>query len=210
MKFLFVWLSMLVVHALNAQQLINLNLTKLDSAIIYADVENRLQVTGLPANSTVQLEASFDYLQALSNHTFSIVCSKPRDIVIQVKVNGKLHFSKKMAIVKMLSFILPKLGKVKDTIATVTEILKAPYLVLTVKNSIYKCTRHVDKFDLVIKNTAGDILLPQQRTYDYKLSKEQIEMVRTLQSGDKLYFTSILIGCNGCRTMEAGLTITIE
>jgi hypothetical protein len=173
-------------------------------AELYLGMPNRIRTSGLEAND----EVSFGTAQTQRAETDVYILRGERigSESLQIKRNGKLIFSKAFKVRRLPD---PKWhpGVVSRPYATVSQILTDPRLVVETGNT--KDWFIINSFEFAVQSKGtftgpvpvkGDRLLPNQ-----------IELVKQLVSGDKIYFENVKVMGpeNALRTFNSAV-ITIE
>jgi hypothetical protein len=103
------------------------------------------------------------------------------------------------------------IGNTSDSILTVNEILKEPLLKIIIPNSSLFHNYVIIRYNLTISKVNGEIILNKEATSGNKLTSSQIDLIKELNTGDRLIFDNLVVGCPDCRNFKLKLySITIK
>ncbi|MEQ1734336.1 MAG: hypothetical protein ABL940_11735, partial [Bacteroidia bacterium] len=104
-----------------------------------------------------------------------------------------------------------ELGTIKDTTATVAEILANPVLNADIPNCYYNFGIRVISFEMsFITDNNGVAKITLDPTAGNELHDELIEVIKILNKGDKLFFDNIKIRGNNSCTLTGSYSLTIK
>ncbi len=182
----------------------NLSLQYPDSTVLYIGIDNKMKITGIKdlSNTTVEI-------QGLKSEPES-----DGSLIIHVLVAGSfpLYVFNKSKLTYLTSYNVkeisrPKaiLGVYRDSVLSVTNIVKNAKLNIYLPGCIAIFNSQVTGFEMsfISDNISHDIFY---KVIGNSLSSSQLEVVKSLKSGDKIMFKKItFIGADD----ESSLTLNV-
>ena len=186
-----------------------LSLKDSNAAILYYNGPNRIRISGVKGSDQVTLRNSFANYRSGNIHSFYILTPASSD-TLRIRRGKKIIFTKVFE-VKRLPDLAARMGNIKDSFATVKEILAYPKMRIYFGNdTLYNGEWfQLLTFVTISKNHEGDEqILSSNGNY---LSQEQRRLIAMLRKGDKILFDEIRATCSDCvaRILDP-ITITIR
>lgn len=183
-------------------------LTDIDAKILYIGVDNVLKVEGIN-NLPVQLISRKSTVKSISDNEFILHVSSLGMDTISVLKNGKEVFNTFFE-VSYITNPVARIGKLNANVATVAEILSDPSLNVFLPNCYYFNPFTVSRFSgIFIPRNGSSVTTFNSPTN--KFLNDQINIIKTLKPGDKIYFEIIVVdGPNSTRKMLPALTVNVQ
>ena len=186
----------------------NTSLTQTDTNILYRTIDNRLLITGKPQNAVVAITGCC--LTKLSDSVYSVQVEKAGEKRIVIRQYGTVLFRKKFKVLPISFFPVAQVGYQKDTLLTISEILRNPFLNIAVPNTLYHYSGNILRFKLEIIDRLDHIIMQELITEGNALTTLQKEIIHSLSTGDKLVFKSIIVSESSARLTALQLNIYIK
>lgn len=185
-----------------------IKLTNIDANVLYIGVDNVLKVEGFD-NLPVKLVSQKGAVKQINGNEFIVHVSSLGADTLTVFKNGKEIFYKPFEISRIVDPVV-RIGKSISDVATVAEILSDPGLNVFLPNCYY-----INPFK--VSGFSGSFITRNGRSIQTfnsatnKFLKEQLNIIKTLKSGDKILFDQILvIGLDSNRRMLPNLSVSIQ
>ena len=192
MKTCMILLSLLFSFSLRSQIVItNLSLTDTTQNIFYIGVDNVVKISGKeykPLNQSVVITGGGATMTGLMGDHIIKVQKETDECSMWIYENRKRIFEKKF-ICRTIGDVIVRYGGLNDSIATVNQILANPFLFIDIPGSYYKHNYHITSFTAIFISHDLDSL----RTFSVGnlLTDDQKELIKKLNSGDKIFFDQI-------------------
>jgi hypothetical protein len=188
--------------------ILNIDLTDSTLNFIYTGLDNDLLITGL--RDTSELKFTGYKIKVTRNKDRLIATSSSVGIdTLKVFKKDKLLLAKVFEIRKWATPFV-RLGDIKDTVASVQEIILNPVLIY-VRQDYYRYYSWVEQFALTITGAKGNTLRPLESVEGNRLTEEMLRDIKKLKPGNKLSFEFIRIACADCsRPTMPAFTIMIK
>ena len=206
-KTLFLLLSLTPFFTFSQVNIINRSLTDSSLRIAYIGVDNFLELKGMKISDDVKVISSQGNVTK-TNTNFTLRVPFCDSIFITVQKKGRQILKEKFKCDQLYDPIL-QLGAIKDSVASVKEILINPFLRFFRENCFYKKQFMITNFTAVFISQELDSL----NTYAVGnlLTSEQKELIKKLKTGDKTLFDQIYaLGPDSRRRKLSPFTITIK
>lgn len=215
-----------------------LNISLLDSSypVAYRGHDNRILVKGFENDSTIILISTIDTLDKFGEY-FYYPAIKLKTDTLQALKNGKV-IAEKVYNIEHLQDLKIYLGKIRDSLVTIKEILNNTQLIVTYEPQIAIPSTRVLNFDgEIIKKKGKKIPLVKenQKTENWtnkkwerefakierkggtiyngmnQLNSYQLKLIKKMKSGDLLFIQSCVLACPSCinRRVNINLRLTI-
>ena len=117
-------------------KLLNTNLTKPDSGILYFSTENRINISGLANLDNIKFATSLSKLDRKKND-FILMPERVGIDTIKIYKNNKLILKTFFKVVK-INDPIAKLVSTSDSVITVNEILGNPYILVKYRTAVIR------------------------------------------------------------------------
>jgi hypothetical protein len=203
MKFSFSILLVCLSQFLYGQaRLVNLSLSDSSRKILYIGVENHLKLYGTKDQTHIIINIyGGGILTIKGNNEYIVKASATGINSIRVLQDGK-QILKQEFTVETLAPIEVSVGFIKDSVATVDEILKNPLLRIGFPNNFYRHQYSVVSFVASLAFAANKELDVEFENIGSQFSGELIEQIKKLREGDYVTIHNIRVTCPGCRTRK--------
>jgi len=186
--FVFQLIGIFCLGSLSAQvDIINQNLVDDAPDILYFGTDNHLVVSGHNGRN-IKLTVDGGSV-SVRDEGFNVKVIKPGSVSVEV-YNGNQEIIKQKFSVHRVSNPVVHLGSIKDSKASVTEILKNAFLVIRLPGCYYKHDLKVISFDLVISNR---VVIKVIKGKGYIFNHDMKEAIQKLKPGNKLFFENIRV-----------------
>jgi GldM C-terminal domain len=200
----------LVANAAHAQvQLVNASLTKPDSAILFLGVENKLLLSGIKWNSSINCTSS---KCAIDTYTGHIIAKPDLTGLDTLRIfDAKSKVFEKVFRIDTLPNPTMLIAGSADTFLYKEAFAGVPNIAIVYTNCLFKSKARVTEFEMTI--VKKDKSIYRIYTRGYLFCEEALSKMQLLKRGDKIFFDSITFasgqGSNCPRTWSAR-TITIK
>ena len=149
-------------------------------------------------------------MKQISDNEFIVHVSSLGMDTITVLKNGKEIFNKVFEVSRITDPVA-RIGKSKSNGATVAEILIDPSLNVFLPNCYYFNPFTVSSFSGTFITQNGDSLTTFNSATN-KFSNDQMNIIETLKSGDKIYIDKIVVGGPNSiqRMLQSTLTVNVQ
>ena len=189
----------------------NHSLTDTSQNIFYIGVDNLIKISGKqykPLEQSLVIKGGGASMGGVGGTYIVKVQKETDDCSMWVNGNGKTIFKKDFR-VRVVGDIVVRYGGLKDSIATINQLLTNPFLFIEIPESYYKHNFQITSFTATFISQELDSL----KTYlvGNMLSTEQKELIKKLRTGDKIFFDQIYaLGPDSRRRKLKSFTITIR
>ena len=188
--------------------IINRSLTDSSLNIVYIEVDNFLEIKGAKINGDINVSASQGNITKIGIHNFTLRVSPGDSIFITVEGKGRQILKKKFKCFELYDPVL-RLGGIKDSAASINEILVTPFLRLFREDCFYKKQFMITSFSATFIGYDLDSL--NTHATGNLLTQEQVELIKKLRSGDQIFFNGIYaVGPDSRRRKLNPFTLTIR
>ena len=190
----------------------NLSLTDSTQNIFYIGVDNIIKISGkqydpvkhhtriIGGGGTLLKKAKGVYIVKVQNETDH--CQ------VWLSENNKSVF-KQNYVVRRIGEGIVRYGGLKDSNASVNQLLANPFIFVDIPGSYYKPNINITSFAATFIGSDFDSLVTVST--GARLTTEQIETVKKLRSGNRIYFNNIYaLGPDSRRRKLSPFTITIK
>ena len=209
---LFFHIVLLIPIFLAAQvNFVNRSLTDSSLKIIYSGVGNIIEVKNYTFTRTTRIGVSNGEILPLDKNKIKIIPKSGfGECLISVE---NLHtdseeYSQVFRIDTFTSQLKIRLAGVKDSVATIHQILANPFLISEIPGSYYKNPVHIPNFTGIFIGANFDSV--RTNAIEQILTKEQVNLVNLLCRGDKILFEVYYFWPDGRRRRYVPFTITIK
>ena len=169
----------------------NLSLTDTTQNIFYIGVDNIIKISGKqfnPLRQSILIQGGGAAMNGVSR-TYNIRVQNETDSCqICIYENKKLIF-KKNFICRRVGDVIVKYGGVKDSITSISQLLANPFIYIDIPGSYYKHGIYITSFTVTFIGNGYDSL--QTSGVENTLTTEQIEIIKKLTRGNRIYFDNI-------------------
>ena len=192
-------------------KVINKDLIKPDSNLLYYSVQNHLAIVGLIELKEIKIVSSSNSEISIDNKEIIIRPRTKLGLDTLRFFKGKTVILSKVYKIDVLEDPISQLAFTSDTILFKNAIIANPILSVKLPNSIYSIKSVVYAFSCWIYRKNGQIF--QFENDGGRLSNKIIASIQSLSPGDRLVFENIKIGFGPSycpRTMMKSLNIAIR
>ena len=187
--------------------IINRSLTDSSLKIVYAGVDNFLEIKGVKTSDDVKVSISQGDVRKIDT-TFILRVPGCESIFITVQKKGRQILKEKFRCDQLYDPVL-QLGAIKDSVASISEILINPFLHLFRENCFYKKQFMITSFRATF--IGYDLDSVNTKATGNLLTQEQIDHIKKLRRRDKIFFNEIYaFGPDSRRRKLNPFTITIK
>lgn len=191
-------------------EITNASLSKPNLKLLYIGIDNKIEISGLKTMVNLNLIASQGSAKGNEAGVFYVKASSITPDTLKLYQNNKLILTE-IYEVRKIGEIVPRFGNLKDTIASVRQILRNTTLYAVIPECYIIPLFQIRSFNVTIWRAHGQILLPTESNRGPFLSPVQIRMIKELRKGDKIMFTRIELTCPDCTgRLIKPLTITVN
>jgi hypothetical protein len=211
---LFMLLFLIIASVAGAQeQMKNESLIDPNLNIVYIGVQNDIVITGVRnfKHLTLTSSSGSENKSYPRKGRFRMSYQKAGIDTLRLYKKSKLILEK-IYTVDRFGDLKIELGTIKDTTATVAEILANPVLNVVIPNCYYNFGIRVIAFEMsFITDNNGVAKITLDPTVGNELHDELIEVIKILNKGDKLFFDNIkIIGNEICPRTMGSYALTIK
>jgi hypothetical protein len=206
---------LLIVSSSIRSQIIISNLSLADTTknIFYLGVENKIHITGKdydPVNGKLAVSGGACILKKIEKGSYVLLCgAETDDCMMWYSEKGQLVFKQKFICRTINSEVTVKYGGIKDSIASVNQLLANPFLYIDLPGSYYKHNYYITSFNAIFISQDLDSL--KTNSLGSLLTNEQKEIIKKLKPRDKIFFDEIYgLSPDGRRRKLKSFTITIR
>ena len=184
----------------------NLSLQYPDSTVMYIGIDNKMKITGIKdfSNTTVEIQGLKS--EPESDGSLIIHVLIPGSFQLNVYNKSKLTYSTSYNI-KEISRPKAILGVYRDSVLSVTDIIKNAKLNIYLPGCIAKFNSRVTGFEMsfISDDISPDIFY---KVSENSLSTSQLALVKSLKNGDKIIFKNItFLWADDERPLKLNITI---
>jgi hypothetical protein len=184
----------LVSVSLKAQvNIFNLSLRDSSKNIFYIGVDNIIKISGKdynPSKGRVAIAGGGGSIYKTDNGTYIIKVQVETELChIFYRENDRLGLKKQFTCKNIESPLTGRLGGIKDSTASINNILLNPFLHIDIPGSYYNHRFFITNFSAAFIGQDFDSL--KTNAVGNLLSKEQIELIKQLKPGDRIFFHDI-------------------
>ncbi len=209
MKYIFILLSLFFTAVSQGQiDIINQSLTDSSLNYLYIGVDNRIKVKGSNSEYKLVITGGGGIHSKSGKNEYLVRVNTPTKLCSLFLLKGTQHIFQKSFEVRTLSSPIATLGGFNDTTAKTNILLGNPYISMLMPGCYFRMNYRVTAFQAIMIQhsdstaTTGD---------GNMLSQEQVELIKTLRTGDKIYFDDIrVISPDGRTGKLPSFRITIE
>ena len=180
-------------------EIYNRSLTDSTLNILYSGIENHMRLKGIGNSKNYTVSISTGETLAIDQGRFDVYGRSDSLTILTIKKNDKKIFQKTYT-VRPLKKMVVRVGLIKDSIASKNEVLANPFLNALIPESFWNCKFYITSFSATFIVNRIDSLFTESKYSTF--TKEQIELLKTLSSGDRIYFSEIILGCINCRSSK--------
>jgi hypothetical protein len=181
---LFVWLTFTGIAQVN---IVNRSLTNDTLSILYSGVDNEIEIAGYSVKPKSIISITGGSISTLNPITYLVRTGSDSTAIIMIKEKSKTVFTRRFT-VENIPDPVAIVGDIRDTIATVQQILASGMLKIEFPNSYYRHTATISSFDVTV--IKGD-KFTDIRSSHYIFPPEMTKVIGELAPGDKLIFNNI-------------------
>ena len=181
--------------------IINRSLTDSSLNIAYIGVENAIELVGLKNNSVkLSFTTTNGTMSAIGRTRYILRPEKQGECIISFLSNGKNIVIKTYKI-DTLTELNARLAGVRDSFATIQEIITNPFLIVEAPKSFYKARCIVRSFSLSMDDANFEDTNPFEIS-GYIILDYIIKRIKGLRKGDWMWFDQIIVLCADCRARK--------
>jgi hypothetical protein len=181
--------------------IINRSLTDSSLGFAYIGVENAIELVGLKKNSVkLSFTTTNGTMSDIGQGRYLLRPEKVGECIISFQNKGQKIAIKTFS-VDTLNQLLVRLAGVKDSFATVQQIITNPLLIIEAPNSFYKARCIVRSFVLSMDPPGFEDLNPYEIS-GYIIPPNVIKRIKELRKDDWMWFDQIIVLCADCRARK--------
>jgi len=166
---------------------------------LYFGVANHIKLEGVDMRSAIPKLSHGDIYQN-KHGTYEIHVNSDRPDTLNI-YSGKKLIGREIFEIKRIPTPIARVGGLKDSIAKVNQILASPLLIVYLPDCNYKHEFIINSFQASFITAYADTITTLVSRINY-FSEEQKSMIRTLKTGDQIYFFDIRVSCPDCRLFK--------
>jgi hypothetical protein len=178
-----------------------------DSNVVFIGVDNYLEIGGIASVNNIELSSTkaSASVTRINPTKFLIRVSTLGDTPIEVYDNSRA--TKRLLLSKtFMAQVLPgpeaRISNTTDSILTIAAITERPTIHVILPNSSFRHPYSLVSFVLSIKSATGSVMHTFEPTTGNQLTREQIDIIKGLSTGDQLLFTELKVSCPACRNFK--------
>ncbi|PZR28472.1 MAG: hypothetical protein DI535_06215 [Citrobacter freundii] len=182
-----------------------------DSSLLFIGATNNIAVSGQEPEYDLTVKSGTASISKAGANSFFVTVHNEHPVTLQAVSNKgrQVVYSRQFKSELLLPYEIRIAGS-EDTAITTGHIIANPVLAVIIPKSQYKHFMSVTSFRLSIIS-GGDTLLAEDRQVGNRLTTAQLEQIRKLSKGDKLYFDEIRATSPDSRSIKfPPLTILIR
>jgi hypothetical protein len=197
-------------HCFGQINIINRSLFDSSLNLVYLGVENNLVLKGFtPGNSKLTFSATNGTITDNSDGLYLLTPAKQGECIVSFYNRGQKIISKIFR-VYILKDLTVRLASIKDSFATVNEIIANPFLVVESPGTFYKTNCHITAFQLSMDGPGFEDTNPYQIS-GHIIPSNVLNRIKKLRKGDMMLFDELRCVCNDSRVRKLKpFTITIK
>jgi hypothetical protein len=179
--------------------IINQSLTDSTLNILYIGVDNRIKVTGYNDSYNLTITGGGGSLYKTGKNEYIVHSSTPTMLCELVILKGTKHIFRKSYEVRTISTPIATTCGLKDTTVKAGDLLVNPFVSVFTPGCYLRLNYRIISFHATfIQDTDSTITISKSNMF----STEQIQMIKILKPGDKIYFDDLrYIGPNDARNL---------
>lgn len=200
LKFFF-HIILLVPICLNAQvSIINRSLTDSSLNIAYIGIDNSIELLGHKGSNKLSFSSTNGTITDLGQNHYILRPAKKGKCIISFQNKGQEVVTKTFIIDTLIN-LTARLAGIRDSFATVEEIIANPFLIIESTKSFYKARCHVRSFILSMDEKGFEDSNPYE-IVGHVIPPHVIKRIKELRKGDWMWFDQIIMNCADCRTRK--------
>ena len=181
--------------------IINRSLTDSSLNIVYIGIENAIELVGSKNSiSKLSFTTTNGTLSDVGQGHYILRPEKAGECIISFQSKGQKIVSKVFRIDTIFN-LTARLAGVRDSFATVQEIISNPFLIIESPKSFYKVRCIVRSFVLSMDAPGFEDSNPYE-IVGYAIPSYVIKRIKELRKGDEMWFDQIIMNCADCRTRK--------
>lgn len=162
-----------------------------DSSLLFIGVSNNITVSGPEQEYDLTVKSGTASVSKAEANGFFVMVHNQEPVTLEAVSNKgkKVVYSRQFRSERLRPYEIRIAGS-EDTALTIAHIIANPILAVIIPKSQYKHTMSVTGFHLSIISGA-DTLRMQDREAGNRLTPAQLDLIRKLSKGDKLYFDEV-------------------
>jgi hypothetical protein len=176
----------------------NLSLTDSSLNYLYVGVENEIKTNGMTPHHAISITGKGSTITLMRQNHYIVRVAVPTDECKVTITKANKQIFQKIYKIRMLSNPIATINGLRDTTMKASILMVNPFLVAHIPGSYYHVNYSVTSFRATFINSIDSTLTTSTGN---NLSAEQLKLVRSLESGDKIYFDGIRATCPDCRSV---------
>lgn len=195
------FLSFLTFFTFSQGNIINHSLIDSSLNIAYLGVENAIELVGAKNSSTkLDFTTTNGTMSDVGQGRYILRPEQAGECIISFQSKGQKIVSKAFRIDTLVNLIA-RLAGVRDSFATVQEIMSNPFLIIESPKSLYKVRCLVRSFVLSMDEAGFEDSNPYE-IVGHVISSNVVNKIKRLQKGDEMLFDQIIMNCADCRSRK--------
>lgn len=178
--------------------IINRSLTDSSLNIAYVGVDNAIEIIGHKVVGKLDFSTTNGAIRDLGKNRYVLNPNPDRQgqSIVGFYINGKKIASKTFRI-DTLGNLIARLAGVRESFATVQEIISNPFLVLEFPKTFFKHNFYIRSFELTMDAPDIEDIDPYVVTRDI-IPSNAIDKIKKMRRGSEMLFDQIIVLCPDC------------
>lgn len=209
MKYLLRYFLFLPLCSYGQTEVYNVDLIDSTRHQLFRYAQNDLLIRSAYDIDMIKFANSESSFQSLDNRRVRVYVKNSGYDTMKLYSKGKLVYISPFDI-DTLPYPVARVGNFLDTVLSFNQILLNPYLSVLFPGTNYQGRYFVFQFTMITENLAGDISQTEGGDNN-RFSTRQLEVIKTLRTGDRIHFPYITGGGPDSRLQKLPpFTITIK
>lgn len=178
----------------------NISLTRPDTNLLYIGMRNVLSISGVDLKRC-EVTATNSKIDTTGGIISIIPQYEEKYDTLTVISKNKVLIKKNYIILKLPNIDF-KISNSRDSVIIKEVLISFPYMSAFLPYCLFKHSYRITSFDLKIQRTNQREIF--YKAISNKYTREMIDEIKSLKSGDKLFFNNIICGCPDCAQRNLG------
>lgn len=168
-----------------------INRSLIDSSlnIVYVEIHNEIELVGVKSSDKPGFSSTNGTLMHIEQNRYLLRPSREGECVLTIQSKGRKIISKTFRSDSIKGELKIRLAGIRDTAATISQILANPFLISEIRGSYYKSPVYITSFTATFIGANFDSV--RTEAIGHLLTQEQFGVVKQLRRGDKILFNDI-------------------
>jgi len=183
-------------------QVNSVNHSLIDSSlnIAYLGVDNSIEIIGYKGSNKLSYSTTNGTITSLGQNQYVLRPAKEGECIISFQSKGQ-KIASKIFRIDTLTNLIARLAGVRDSFATVQQIITNSFLIIEVPKSFYKARCIVRSFLLTMDGAGFEDTDPYEIVGNI-IPEFVIKRIKNLKKGDQMWFEQIIMNCADCRARK--------